>query len=529
MAQPTADEQYMLELVNLARANPSAIAASFAIDLNQGLASNTLSPLAKQPLAFNFNLIDAARGHSQWMLSTDTFSHTGAGGSNYHQRMSQAGYSFSGNSTSGENISLNRSGGSINVTQAIASQHAGLFKSSGHRSNLLNDRFRDIGIGAVQGTYQGLNALATTQNFARSGNTVFLTGVVFNDGVVNDDFYTVGEGLGGVTVKAVRTDNAQQFSTTTYGSGGYHLALNPGTYQVSFSGGGLGSTFQRYVTVSDRNLKLDLATDLTGARQPLRIQGQPSAFRSAMLAWDTLTSMVSTFRIDSGSRTAIATPIGRTIEDTHWRLQTTGDLTGDGQDDVLLRNFASGQNLLWQMTPFGEAIAAERLIGRVVPDPHWSLSGTGDFNRDGRTDILLRNEAADQIVAWYLNRDGTIHSESLVGRGFGSNNWKIEATADFNGDGQADILLRNAGAGQTLLWTMNGAAIASEALVGRPVSGTAWQLEGAKDFNGNGTIDLFWRHTSTGQGLLWLMQSPTQIGQELLIANVPTGVSQLVL
>ena len=246
------------------------------------------------------------------------------------------------------------------------------------------------------------------------------------------------------------------------------------------------------------------------------------------IAWDTNSSVVSAFRINSQDQSASIIPIGRTIEDTNWKLQTTGDFNGDGQDDVLLRNFISGQNLLWVMKPLGEGIASEQLIGRDVPDQNWSLSGTGDFDRDGQADIILRNENADQIVAWYMNSDGTIKSESIVGRGFGDNNWKIEAVADFNRDGKSDIVLRNALSGQNLLWTMDGSSIASEALIGRDIAGADWQIEGARDFSGDGIADIFWRNIVTGQGLLWTMETSTQIGQELLISNVPNGSSQVV-
>ena len=46
MAQPTAYEQYFLELVNRARANPGGEAARLGIDLNQGLAAGTISATA---------------------------------------------------------------------------------------------------------------------------------------------------------------------------------------------------------------------------------------------------------------------------------------------------------------------------------------------------------------------------------------------------------------------------------------------------------------------------------------------------
>ncbi|MGH6930675.1 MAG: CAP domain-containing protein, partial [Dongiaceae bacterium] len=96
MAQ-TAYEQYMLELINAARLDPAAAAALYGVNLG------SISAASKQPLAGNQLLTLAAEDHSQWMLDTDTFSHTGAGGSDPGDRMSDAGYAFTGAWTWGEN------------------------------------------------------------------------------------------------------------------------------------------------------------------------------------------------------------------------------------------------------------------------------------------------------------------------------------------------------------------------------------------------------------------------------------------
>ena len=102
---PTDAEQYLVELVNRARANPTAEAARFGIDLNEGLAAGTISAAPKAPLAINPFLTDSARGHSRWMIDNDVFSHTGAGGTSPMQRMQAAGYVFNPSSyAAGENI-----------------------------------------------------------------------------------------------------------------------------------------------------------------------------------------------------------------------------------------------------------------------------------------------------------------------------------------------------------------------------------------------------------------------------------------
>ena len=271
MTQPSAQEQYMLELVNRARLDPTAEASLYGINLNQGLPSGTISGASKQPLAFNLNLIDASRDHSQWMLNTNRFSHTGAGGSSAGDRMGDAGYPFTGSWTWGENIAWRGTTGTPNVTNIVGRQHEGLFNSSGHRRNILNGNFREIGIGALTGDFNGYNAVMTTQKFAKSGNSVFLTGVAFDDGVTDDDFYTVGEGLGGIQVTATRQTDNQVFRATTYNSGGYQIALTPGNYDVTFSGGDLAQAIQKTVTVGSENIKLDLATDqwpVSGGNSP---------------------------------------------------------------------------------------------------------------------------------------------------------------------------------------------------------------------------------------------------------------------
>lgn len=266
MAQPTAHEQYFLELVNRARANPGAEAARLGIDLNQGLAAGSISNAAKQPLAMNQWLNDSAQTHSDWMLATDTFSHTGAGGSSAGDRMKAAGYAFTGSWTWGENISI-RWGGTPTATNALVEGfHDGLFRSAGHRQNLLSDGFKEVGIGLGFGEYKGSNGADATQNFARSGSTTFLTGVAFDDRD-GDRFYDPGEGLGKLGV-SVKSSAGTTYATTTWDAGGYQVALPAGDYTVTFSGGGLAAPVTKAVRIGTSNVKVDIDADVGAAPAP---------------------------------------------------------------------------------------------------------------------------------------------------------------------------------------------------------------------------------------------------------------------
>lgn len=252
MAEASAYEQLFIELINRARLNPQAEATRTGISLG------SISAAPKQPLALNADLNAAAEAHSAWMLSSSVFSHDGAGGNSPGDRMEAAGYSFTGDWTWGENIAWNGSTGGINAESSTLSQHDMLFRSDGHRANILNGAFKEAGIGAVTGTFTGYNALMTTQDFATSGSGSFVTGVAYAD-EDGDGFYSVGEGRGGLTVSL-----SDGKGTTSQSAGGYAVkTLVHGALSVTFSGGGLDHAAGARFTMGDANVKIDLVGDST--------------------------------------------------------------------------------------------------------------------------------------------------------------------------------------------------------------------------------------------------------------------------
>jgi uncharacterized protein YkwD len=268
--EPTALEQYAVELINRGRADPAAEAARYGIALNEGLNGQVISTAAKQPLAINPYLTDGARKHSQWLVSTNTFSHTGSGGSHPNDRMAAAGYTFAGRWWWGENI-VWQSYNTASPTAALVDQmHQGLFVDTyvadrGHRINMMSPNFREIGAGFTSGAFQGWPAAGVlTTDFGTTAGDPFLTGVAYDDTVVNDHFYTPGEGLAGVTITATRAVDNKAFSTTTFASGGYSLALPAGTYRVTASGGSLSQPLAfGDVTIASLNVKADFIPGTT--------------------------------------------------------------------------------------------------------------------------------------------------------------------------------------------------------------------------------------------------------------------------
>jgi Ca2+-binding RTX toxin-like protein len=261
-----AREQYMLELINRARMNPAGEAARYHISLNKDLAPGTLNSTAKQVLAGSLYLSTSADKHSSYMLSHDQFAHQAIGDGNPGSRMAAAGYAFTGSYTWGENIAWSGAKGSGSTAfydAQLLAEHGDLFKSAGHRENILEGDFKEIGIGAQVGnfTYTGstYGALMTTQNFAKSGDGSFITGVAYADTVKHDQFYSIGEGKVGLAVKLYDSMGTVLKSTTTASAGGYALkTAATGTLETVFSGATLAGDIGVKFALGEENVKVDV-------------------------------------------------------------------------------------------------------------------------------------------------------------------------------------------------------------------------------------------------------------------------------
>ncbi len=263
------------------------------------------------------------------------------------------------------------------------------------------------------------------------------------------------------------------------------------------------------------SFNLPFTTDIGAVSSDFNLDGLSDILLRNAVSGDNLV------RFMDGLTTVRDGVIGRQIPDVNWRFDALGDFNSDQKADIVLRNYnGSGQILLWNMD--GANILSETLVGRLVPDPNWEVAGTGDFNGDNQTDIVLRNNVSDQNLIWYMNGTDII-SEGLVGRAIGDPFWQISGTGDFNGDGQTDIILRHqspAGLGQNLVWLMNGSDILQEVSIGRDIPDVNWEIAGSTDFNSDGQSDLLLRNYSTGDNLAWIMNG-TGIVSEVPLLSVP--------
>jgi len=198
---------------------------------------------------------------------------------------------------------------------------------------------------------------------------------------------------------------------------------------------------------------------------------------------------------------------------------TLFDPNSDGKGDILFQNQRTGQLVYWLMD--GISMTS---IGTTNPgdpgSPDWKMVGTGDFNGDGKPDMLFQNEKTGLLMYWMMNGSTMIASGAISPDNPGSLDWRVVAVADFNSDGKPDILFQNQSTGQLVCWLMNGTKLISYTLLANPGS-PAWKVVGAADFNGDGKPDLLLQNQQTGQMIYWLMNGITLITYRYVNSSAP--------
>jgi kumamolisin len=191
-------------------------------------------------------------------------------------------------------------------------------------------------------------------------------------------------------------------------------------------------------------------------------------------------------------------------------ISYSGDFNGDGKQDILWRDTQSGEVDIWFMN--GGSVASKAYVGTVGLD--WKIAGIAHFNGDGKSDILWQNTVSGDFAIWIMN------GSSYVGYLFGSQGaqWSIAGVADLDNTGFADILWRNVANGQLVAWkSSSGLNFRSFYL------GTAtldWNLAGAVDLFGSGQLALIWRNQNSGEVAAWQLSGNT-VSAETVLGGVP--------
>jgi hypothetical protein len=203
----------------------------------------------------------------------------------------------------------------------------------------------------------------------------------------------------------------------------------------------------------------------------------------------------------------------------------TGDFNGDGRVDILWQS-TSGMVTESLAQSDGSFIGN---IGKVNINTgtDWHAIGTGDYNGDGLADVLWQNTNGT-IREWLGQKDGSFagnidHVNFVPAAGE-----HVVGTGDFNGDGIDDILWQSdSGVVTDSLGQSDGSFVDNSAHV-NITTGTSWHVIGTGDFNGDGLSDILWRNDN-GTVREWLGQTDgTFVGNTANVNFVPAAGAHVV-
>jgi hypothetical protein len=208
----------------------------------------------------------------------------------------------------------------------------------------------------------------------------------------------------------------------------------------------------------------------------------------------------------------------------------TGDLNGDGADDIVWRDRIDGSVFTWMMD--GKTLLKKadgsydadiiKIGNDVLPIPeNWILAGIADMDGDLKADILWRNLADGTTYAWRMNGTQIASTQQIDAALQVNSDWEVAGLADTNKDTKADLLWRQKSTGVVAIWlldagTTNGlAAVTGAQKVTAPID-LNYKIVAFTDMTGDGRADLVWRNAAGGKVAFWEID-----GAEL--AKLPGG------
>jgi hypothetical protein len=164
-----------------------------------------------------------------------------------------------------------------------------------------------------------------------------------------------------------------------------------------------------------------------------------------------------------------------------WNVIGSGDYDGDGLCDVLWYSPSQGALLLWRMLARGSFETRSVASPRSAP---WEAVGAGDYDGNGRSDILWRHPQSGALEISFFASGIPLATRSIAQPAARADR-EIVANGDFNRDGRTDVLIRNGGTTRLRAWLLDDARVLTNLAVAEIAPGWQPVSIGAENPNGH--------------------------------------------
>lgn len=213
------------------------------------------------------------------------------------------------------------------------------------------------------------------------------------------------------------------------------------------------------------------------------------------------------FSNGNGTFTTYLNPISMSQIDEYPDNMRVGDVNGDGRNDVYFHWKASGSNLLYFSNGNGTFTSYVDPVSPADADANPDNVQFGDFNGDGRSDLIFHWKSLGRNYFYFSNGDGTfvryLNPISAADLDANPDNMRIN---DFNGDGRSDLYFHWKSLGRNYLYFSNGDGTFTTYL--NPIDPADVDANPSNmqsgDFNGDGRSDVFFHWSTMGRNILYL-------------------------
>jgi uncharacterized delta-60 repeat protein len=238
-----------------------------------------------------------------------------------------------------------------------------------------------------------------------------------------------------------------------------------------------------------------------------------------LLYVDQLTQLQAQRRLTYGSSFGAQAGQAVTIPQA-WTIADTADFNRDGVADILLHNQSNDEVQLVMVGNEGQVMSMRSLTGQdgrllKTGNLNWKVIGFADLDGDTILDLVWHNQQSDEVGFWFMNSDGqSVKSYDYLRDGNGNllktqnTLWQIVDMADFDGDGDADLLFRLKELNQTAIVRLDGKIFVDTQYITANTNANL-EIRGVGDANADRTADIYWQTPDNQQVLVQLINFTT--------------------
>ncbi len=203
------------------------------------------------------------------------------------------------------------------------------------------------------------------------------------------------------------------------------------------------------------------------------------------------------------------------------QLIGTADFNADGVDDILWKDTVKNQFFVWFMengTVRKDNLNVYLTDGTnqaLAPkDSNWKIVGIEDIDKDGSTDLLLRNQVSGEMNTWFMKGNVVVNDVNLT------NGFRLYSDWQISGFSNGRVLWRNINSSAVVTWDIDRSGIKLGQQVLRTPVSQDWKVVAFRDFNNDGIADVLWRNSQTETIVFWKMKNtfetpPESVGYQV--------------